>query len=114
MSTGRLTMLGLILLMGCGSVTKQLTADVDDYDLYRQTRVAPTLEHRLQASHRYLRKVPHGRWHAEVGEWFEQADAAHYERIRDSLPRLQRYLELLPDGPPHCRARADGRVPAET
>jgi hypothetical protein len=83
-----------------------MTASVDDYELYRQTRTAQTVEQRLRASLRYLNEMPSGRWREQVGTWFEAADLAYYERARDSATRLRGYLRLLPDGPRASLARS--------
>ena len=99
--------LGLALIgWGCASVGDQMTAGVDDYAQYRRVRTAETVERRLQASDRYLREMPHGRFRDQVRAWFESADAAYIERIRDDEVRLRAYLRLLPAGPHADEARA--------
>ena len=91
---------GLSLMgSGCASVGDQMTASVDDYGQYRTVRTAKTVERRLAASSRYLREMPKGRFRDQVRAWFEPAEAAYFERIRDDERRLRAYLRLLPDGP---------------
>jgi hypothetical protein len=94
-----------VLLVGCAAA-RQMTASVDDYELYRQTCTARTVEQRLRASLRYLNDMPRGRWREQVGTWFEAADLAYYERTRNSATRLRAYLRLLPDGPRASAARS--------
>jgi hypothetical protein len=89
----------------CGGMARQVTADVDDFEAYRQFRRAPTFPQKLVAGWRYLQGNPHGRWREPVGVWFERADTAYYEQVQRNLMRLRVYLELLPNGPNSDLAR---------
>jgi hypothetical protein len=95
-------------LGGCGAA-QQIVSSRDDYRLYRQTRIAVTLEARLAAGNRYLKVAPHGAYAEEVREWFGPAERGYVAKAQDSLPRLRAYLAALPDGPsaPEVRSRAD-------
>jgi hypothetical protein len=83
---------------GC-AVSTQLASGHEDYRLYRETRLAGTLEERLAASHAYLKSMPRGRWKDEVKTWFGESEPAYYRAAQDSLPRLRAYLLAMPDGP---------------
>lgn len=85
-------------LGGCG-VGNQLFSSRGDYKLYRETKVAPTLEARLSAAHRYLKTSPDGDYAPEIRAWFSPAEARYVARAHDSLPLLRAYLKALPDGP---------------
>jgi hypothetical protein len=85
-------------LLGC-SVGNQLVAGRTEYELYRNTRLAPTLEERLAAGNRYLKSDPEGRYAAEIKAWFEPAEKAYVGAAWNSLPRLRAYGAALPDGP---------------
>jgi hypothetical protein len=95
-------------LGGCGA-GQQLVSSRGDYRLYRQTRIAPTLEARLAAGNRYLKVAPDGQYAEEVRAWFGPAERGYVARAQDSLPKLRAYLAALPDGPsaPEVRSRAD-------
>lgn len=95
-------------LGGCGPAA-QIASSRDDYRLYRQTRIAPTLEARLAAAHRYLKAAPDGQYAEELREWFGPAERGYVAKAQDSLPKLRAYLAALPDGPsaPEVRSRAD-------
>jgi hypothetical protein len=92
---------------GC-SAWNRVAAGSSDYELYRQTRLAATLEERLSASHDYLSEHPQGRWRREVERWYHQAEPRYFEAARDSVERLESYLALLPSGP-HAKA-AEQRI----
>lgn len=96
------------VLAGCGA-GQQIASSHGDYRLYRQTRLAPTLEGRLAAGHRYLKVAPDGQYAEEVRAWFGSAERSYVARAQDSLPKLRAYLAALPDGPsaPEVRSRAD-------
>ena len=83
----------------CAGMTRQVTAGVDDYEAYRQFRMAPTFPEKLVAGWRYLRTNPRGHWREQVGDWFERADSAYYEQAQRNLMQLRVYLSLLPNGP---------------
>lgn len=85
-------------LFGC-SVGNQLVAGRGEYELYRSTHLAPTMEERLGAGNRYLKNDPDGRYAAEIKAWFEPAEKAYVGAAWNSLPRLRAYQKALPDGP---------------
>jgi hypothetical protein len=95
-------------LGGCAAA-QQIVSSRDDYRLYRQTRIAVTLEARLAAANRYLKVAPHGAYAEDVREWFGPAERGYVAKAQDSLPKLRAYLAALPDGPsaPEVRSRAD-------
>ena len=72
-----------------------------EYAAYREIRVAPTLEERLAAAHRYLEEHPDGRFKDEVRAVFHPAEDAFYESKKGSKEGLRAYLAALPDGPHH-------------
>ncbi len=105
--------LGLLLpLLGC-SVGTRLFAGHEDYRLYRETRLAGTLEARLAASHQYLETMPEGQWRDEVKAWFRRSEPAYYKAAQNSLPRLRAYLDAMPDGP-HAKQVASRIVELES
>jgi hypothetical protein len=92
-------------MLGC-SVGNQLVAGRTEYELYRDTRLAPTLEERLAAGNRYLKDDPEGRYAAEIKAWFEPAERTYVSAAWNSLPRLRAYSAALPDGPSIERIKA--------
>jgi hypothetical protein len=102
----------LTFATGCGAGAR-LGASHEDYRLYRETRLATTMEERLGASHRYLSRMPDGKWADEVRRWFRLAEPAYYEASLDSAPRLRAYLLAMPDGP-HAAAVTRRLVELET
>lgn len=104
--------LALLLLSGCAAGNR-LSASHEDYRLYRETRLAASLEERLGASHRYLARMPDGKWAPEVRRWFRRAERKYYEAAFDSAPRLRAYLRAMPDGP-HAAAATRRLVELET
>ncbi|HEX6271947.1 MAG TPA: hypothetical protein VFZ53_02860 [Polyangiaceae bacterium] len=94
-----------LAVIGC-SVGNQLVAGRTEYELYRNTRLAPTLEERLAAGNRYLRNDPEGRYAPEIKAWFEPAEKAYVGGAWNSLPRLRAYTSALPDGPSIERVKA--------
>jgi hypothetical protein len=92
------TLLALMLALGC-AVGQQLVSPHDPYRLYRQTRLAPTLEERLAAGNRYLHVAPNGVYASEVRKWFQGTERAYLVRAHDQLPMLLAYAKGLPDGP---------------
>jgi len=97
--TGRWSLLfSFVLIAGCG-VGKQIVTGRGDYELYRKTRIAPTLEERLGAGHRYLKADPTGEYADEVRRWFGGAERSYVASAHDSMPRLRAYLAVMPDGP---------------
>jgi hypothetical protein len=89
----------------CAGMSRQVTASVDDYETYRQFRMAPTFPEKLVAGWRYLQNNPRGHWREQVGGWFERADTAYYEQAQRNLMQLKVYLSLLPNGPNSALAR---------
>lgn len=77
-----------------------------DWAAYRETRVAPTLEQRLEAAQRYLKDHPGGVFRDEVRAYFDHAEALYYESKKDSRAGLEAYLSALPNGP-HKEAAKD-------
>ncbi len=63
----------LMLGIGCGSLSSY-TARPDDYAAYRATRVAPSVEGRIQAAATYLERFPKGEFEPEVRAYFERAE----------------------------------------
>lgn len=94
-----------VALLGC-SVGNQLVAGRSEYELYRNTRLAPTVEARLAAGNRYLKNDPEGRYAAEIKAWFEPTEKAYVGAAWNSLPRLRAYMKALPDGPSHERVKS--------
>jgi len=84
-------------LAGCSAA--RFTARVDDYQLYRATRLGSTLEARLAAANQYLNRMPDGAFRAEVERWFKPQERKYFRRAWRSLPRLRAYLAAMPDGP---------------
>ena len=66
-------------LLGCAAMPT-LTERPEEYRLFRAARVAPTLEERLGAAHRYLREVPGGRHTQELRKWFDAAEPLRLSR----------------------------------
>jgi hypothetical protein len=83
---------------GCAALPT-LTERPEEYRLYRAARVAPTLEERLSAAHRYLREVPGGRHTPQLRKWFDSAEERYYLAAFDRLPNLYAYRQALPSGP---------------
>lgn len=102
----------VLALSGCGATLDPVLASKSDYELYREVRLASTLEGRLAASHEYLKREPHGRFRVEVERWFSRTEPGYFVRAKDSLPRLRKYLDTLPDGP-HARQAAERIVELE-
>ena len=107
-----LALLALSVAPGCAAGTR-ITATHEDYRLYRDTRLATTMEERLGASHRYLSRMPEGKWASEVRSWFRLSEPAYYKSALDSAPRLRAYLLAMPDGP-HAAAVTSRLVELET
>lgn len=87
-----------LLALGCASLPT-LTERPEQYHLYRTARIAPTLEERLSAAHRYLRDVPGGPHSRELRRWFTGAEESYYLQAFDRLPNLYAYRAALPSGP---------------
>ncbi len=95
--------LGLVLsclafATSCAS-TARVTGGFGEYQSYRQTRVATTLEAKLGASQRYLEVYPHGDYYEEVRKWFAPAEKRYFKLSWQNLARLHAYLEAMPHGP---------------
>jgi hypothetical protein len=95
----RLAVLFLVLGVCACATTKRLTAHVDDYQLYRATRLASTLEERLASANQYLNRMPDGAFRSEIERWFVPQEKKYFRRAWKSLPRLRAYLGAMPDGP---------------
>jgi hypothetical protein len=76
-----------------------LTERPESYALYRSARIAPTLEERLRAAHRYLREVPNGPHTKQLRVWFAGAEEKYFLQAFDRLPNLYAYRAALPSGP---------------
>jgi hypothetical protein len=88
----------VVALSGC-AVGNQLVAGRGEYELYRSTHLAPTMEARLAAGNRYLKNDPDGRYAADIKAWFGPAEKAYVGAAWNSLPRLRAYMKAMPDGP---------------
>jgi hypothetical protein len=108
----RWQLLFLLGLSGCAGTTR-ITADYDEYQKYRRTRVAETLEDRLAASHAYLKEYKQGEWRKEVRRWFLPAERRYFKLAWNSLPRLVAYARAMPDGP-HAQEVLDRIVELES
>lgn len=101
---------GVALLALCGATAcgfdgRGVVASSAEYELYRQTRVSPTLEGRLGSAWEYLQRYPSGEFRADVRVWFQRAEADYFVYAGPSRTRLRRYLVVLPDGPHAGEAR---------
>jgi len=98
---------GLVFAAGCGFDGRRVVSSSPEYDLYRQTRVAPTFEARLGSAWEYLERYPEGEFRADVRAWFQRAEADYFVYAGPSQRRLRRYLAVLPNGPhaPDARLR---------
>ncbi|HEY6725232.1 MAG TPA: hypothetical protein VI197_14455 [Polyangiaceae bacterium] len=92
--------------IGCGFDGRGVVASSAEYELYRQTRVAPTLDARLRAAWDYLQRYPNGEFRSDVRAWFQPAEADYFVVAAPSRVRLRRYLAVLPNGPHAVAARA--------
>lgn len=100
-------LLGAALLAPSGCTAgKAFYAGAGDFGAYRATRVADTEEARLAASGRYLRDHPTGAYVDEVKGDFAEREAAYYAACGANIDKLERYLELLPEGPHAADARS--------
>jgi len=86
------------LAVGCAA-GRQLVTPRAEYTLYRETRLAPSVEARLGAANRYLHVSPNGAYAPELRAWFGNAERAYVARAHDKLPLLLAYAKALPDGP---------------
>lgn len=93
------------LLGGCVLV-HQVGASVGEHELYRTSRVAPTLEERLGAAHAYVAAYPDGAWAPEVRAWLGPAHEAYLRVHQDDLSALRGYLAIVPPGTPEAQAVA--------
>ena len=85
-------------LAGCAVLPRALSSPAE-YEAYRRTRVAYTIEDRLTAAEGYLRLFPAGRFAAEVRGRFGLEEKAFYARQAHSIDGLDWYRHVLPDGP---------------
>lgn len=86
------------LALGCASLPT-LTERPEHYQLYRASRVAPTLEERLRAADRYLREVPGGPHTQQVRSFYKQEEEKYFLGAFDRLSSLYAYRDALPRGP---------------
>ena len=84
--------------LGCASLPT-LTERPEHYQLYRAARIAPTLEERLNAAHRYLREVPGGPHEEQLRDWFVSTEERYYLSAFNRLGQLYAYEQALPRGP---------------
>ena len=96
--TGRVLLALAALAAGCAA-GRQIVTPRAEYRLYRETRLAPTVEARLGAANRYLHLSPNGAYAPELRAWFGNAERAYVASARDKLPLLLAYAKALPDGP---------------
>lgn len=89
---------------GC-TAGKAFYAGAADFGAYRETRVAATEEARLTAASKYLRERPKGAYADEVRADLAERDATYYAACGGDVERLERYLELFPDGAHAADAR---------
>ena len=102
----RLLGLALCLGTGCGFDGRRVVSSSAEYELYRQTRVAPTLEDRLGFAWEYLQRYPDGEFRSDVRTWFRRNEADYFVYAGPSQRRLRRFLAVLPNGPHAGQARA--------
>lgn len=95
---------------GCG-LGQRIVASPRDWEAFRQTRVAPTLETRLQATARYLDEHPDGSFREQADGWFRSAEPVYWAAKRGSAAGLSAYVQTLPGGPhaEEARRRLDAR-----
>ncbi len=103
----RALLLASVLALGSGCTAgKAFYAGASDFGAYRATRIADTEEAHLAASGRYLREHPDGAYVEEVKADFAEREAAYYAACRRDADKLERYLELFPDGPHAAEAKS--------
>jgi hypothetical protein len=85
-------------LCGCATLPT-LTERPEEYRLFRASRVAPTLEERLNAADRYLHEVPRGPHVSSVRAWFDKEEERYYLAAFNRLSNLYAYAAALPRGP---------------
>jgi hypothetical protein len=91
-----------------GSCTelRPVTADPEDYALYRELRLEQSFLGRLGAAWRYLESQPDGAFRPEVERWFQRADERYLTRHWDDASNLDRYVDALAGAPRVGLARA--------
>lgn len=94
---------------GC-TAGKAFYAGASDFGAYRDTRVAATEEARLAAAGKYLREHPTGAYVDEVKSDFAEREEAYFAACKGDVDRLERYVELFPDGPHAAEAKSAIRV----
>lgn len=90
-----------LLAQGC----QAMIASPAEYSAFRQTRVAPTVEGRLQASAKYLEAYPSGNWSKPVRGWLVRTDKIYFRAKRGSAAGLEAYLRAVPTGAHRAEAR---------
>jgi hypothetical protein len=101
----RLAVLALLLAALATAGCQAAISSPAEYASFRQTRVAPTVEARLQASARYLEAYPSGHWSKPVRSWLVRADRVYFKAKRGSAAGLQAYLRAVPTGAHRAEAR---------
>lgn len=91
--------------LSCAS-TARITGDFNEYRSYREYRVSTTLESKLGAAERYLRRYPKGDYAKEVHAFYFPTEKRYFKLAWDTLPRLRAYLDAMPHGP-HAEDVAD-------
>jgi hypothetical protein len=103
--TARPALVALVLAALAISGCQPMISSPAEYASFRQTRVAPTVEGRLQASARYLEEYPSGHWSKPVRGWLLRADRIYFKAKRGSAAGLQAYLRAVPTGAHRAEAR---------
>lgn len=88
-----LAVLLIIALSGC-----QTAAPRGDYAAYRRVRVSPTLHQQLAAVHAYLSQYPGGHFVDDASSLLATHESAYYRQLQSTIPGLNRYLLLYPQG----------------
>ncbi len=92
-------------LAGCAA-SRPLVAGVGDAAAYRETRVAPSIDARVEAASSYLVGRPRGAYRGEVEAWLDEVEPTYFVARRDSEAGLRAYLRALPHGPHADEAQA--------
>ena len=102
-----------IAVATAGCAKSGFLAAPDDYTAYRTTRLAPTLDGRIEAAGRYLESYPEGAFQPEVRAWFDRAEPVFFAAKEGTIAGLREYTRALPSGPHRARAAKElGRLEA--
>jgi hypothetical protein len=102
-----------ILVAATGCAKSGFLAAPDDYTAYRKTRIAPTLEGRIEAAGQYLESYPEGAFQPEVRAWFDRAEPVFFAAKEGTIGGLHEYTRALPSGPHRALAAKElGRLEA--